>query len=51
MRLPDEAVGRDRPHTPVYRLFPEANVVLHVHTVNATVLSRIEKATRWRCRV
>ena len=30
-------------HTPVYRLFPEANVVLHVHTVNATVLSRIEK--------
>ncbi len=37
-------------HTLVYRLFPEANVVLHVHTVNATVLSRIEKATRWRCR-
>ncbi|WNJ78059.1 methylthioribulose 1-phosphate dehydratase [Cedecea neteri] len=30
-------------HTLVYRLFPEANVVLHVHTVNATVLSRIEK--------
>lgn len=32
-------------HTPVYRLFPEANVVLHVHTVNATVLSRIESDT------
>lgn len=30
-------------HTLVYRLFPEANAVLHVHTVNATVLSRIEK--------
>lgn len=30
-------------HTLVYRLFPETNVVLHVHTVNATVLSRIEK--------
>lgn len=29
-------------HTLIYRLFPEANVVLHVHTVNATVLSRIE---------
>lgn len=28
----------------MYRLFPEANVVLHVHTVNATVLSRIEKS-------
>lgn len=32
-------------HTLVYRLFPEANVVLHVHTVNATVLSRIESDT------
>lgn len=31
-------------HTLVYRQFPEANVVLHVHTVNATVLSRIEKS-------
>ncbi|WP_318390721.1 methylthioribulose 1-phosphate dehydratase [Enterobacter sp.] len=31
-------------HTLIYRLFPEANVVLHVHTVNATVLSRIEKS-------
>ena len=29
-------------HTLVYRLFPEANVVLHVHTVHATVLSRLE---------
>lgn len=32
-----------RLHTLIYRLFPEANAVLHVHTVNATVLSRIEK--------
>jgi methylthioribulose-1-phosphate dehydratase len=30
-------------HTLIYRLFPEANAVLHVHTVNATVLSRVEK--------
>jgi len=30
-------------HTLVYRLFPQANAVLHVHTVNATVLSLIEK--------
>ncbi|MBV7404000.1 methylthioribulose 1-phosphate dehydratase [Enterobacter sp. ENT03] len=32
-------------HTLIYRLFPEANAVLHVHTVNATVLSRVEKST------
>ncbi|MGU3413397.1 methylthioribulose 1-phosphate dehydratase [Enterobacteriaceae bacterium C34A] len=31
-------------HTLIYRLFPEAGAVLHVHTVNATVLSRIEKS-------
>lgn len=31
-------------HTLIYRLFPQANAVLHVHTVNATVLSRVEKA-------
>lgn len=30
-------------HTLIYRLFPEANVVLHTHTVNATVLSRVEE--------
>lgn len=30
-------------HTLIYRLFPQANAVLHVHTVNATVLSRIVK--------
>lgn len=30
-------------HTLIYRLFPQANAVLHVHTVNATVLSRVEK--------
>lgn len=33
-------------HTLIYRLFPEANAVLHVHTVNATVLSRIEQSTQ-----
>ena len=32
-------------HTLIYRLFPQANAVLHVHTVNATILSRIEKST------
>ena len=32
-------------HTLIYRLYPEANAVLHVHTVNATVLSRVEKLT------
>ncbi|MET3702360.1 methylthioribulose 1-phosphate dehydratase [Citrobacter sp. UYEF32] len=31
-------------HTLIYRLFPNANAVLHVHTVNATVLSRVERA-------
>ncbi|PSN09426.1 methylthioribulose 1-phosphate dehydratase [Siccibacter turicensis] len=31
-------------HTLIYRLFPEAHAVLHVHTVNATVLSRLESA-------
>lgn len=30
-------------HTLLYRLFPDAGAVLHIHTVNATVLSRIEK--------
>lgn len=29
-------------HTMIYRLYPEVNTVLHVHTVNATVLSRLE---------
>ncbi|WP_029684915.1 methylthioribulose 1-phosphate dehydratase [Tatumella saanichensis] len=29
-------------HTLIYRLFPQANAVLHVHTANATVLSRLE---------
>ena len=29
-------------HTLIYRLYPQAGAVLHVHTVNATVLSRIE---------
>ncbi|ANI83950.1 methylthioribulose 1-phosphate dehydratase [Kosakonia oryzae] len=31
-------------HTLIYRLYPQANAVLHVHTVNATVLSRVEKS-------
>lgn len=31
-------------HTLIYRLDPDANAVLHVHTVNATVLSRVEKS-------
>ncbi|NUL35987.1 methylthioribulose 1-phosphate dehydratase [Kosakonia sacchari] len=31
-------------HTLIYRLYPDANAVLHVHTVNATVLSRVEKS-------
>ncbi|GAA3543244.1 methylthioribulose 1-phosphate dehydratase [Zobellella aerophila] len=30
-------------HTLIYRLLPEAGVVLHTHSVNATVLSRAEK--------
>lgn len=30
-------------HTLIYRLFPEAGAVLHTHTVNSTVLSRVEK--------
>lgn len=30
-------------HTLIYRLFPDAGAVLHTHTVNATVLSRVEK--------
>ncbi|MGG5835339.1 methylthioribulose 1-phosphate dehydratase [Huaxiibacter chinensis] len=30
-------------HTLIYRLFPDVNAVLHVHTVNATVLSRLIK--------
>lgn len=29
-------------HTLIYRLFPEVGAVLHTHTVNATVLSRVE---------
>ncbi len=29
-------------HTLIYRLYPESKTVLHVHTVNATVLSRLE---------
>lgn len=32
-------------HTLIYRLFPEAGAVLHTHTVNSTVLSRVEKGS------
>lgn len=32
-------------HTLIYRLFPDAGAVLHTHTVNSTVLSRVEKGT------
>lgn len=35
-------------HTLIYRLFPDARAVLHVHTVNATVLSRVEKSGELR---
>lgn len=31
-------------HTLIYRLFPEATAVLHTHSVNATVLSRLERS-------
>lgn len=31
-------------HTLIYRLFPQADAILHTHTVNATVLSRVEKS-------
>lgn len=30
-------------HTLIYRLFPDAGAVLHTHTINSTVLSRVEK--------
>lgn len=30
-------------HTLIYRLYPEAGAILHTHSVNATVLSRVEK--------
>ncbi|WP_333610113.1 methylthioribulose 1-phosphate dehydratase [Pantoea piersonii] len=35
-------------HTLIYRLFPDAGAVLHTHTVNATVLSRVEKGSALR---
>lgn len=30
-------------HTLIYRLYPQINAVLHTHSVNATVLSRVER--------
>ncbi|CRX97340.1 methylthioribulose-1-phosphate dehydratase [Yersinia enterocolitica] len=30
-------------HTLLYRLYPEINAVLHTHSVNATVLSRVAR--------
>lgn len=35
-------------HTLIYRLFPEAGAVLHTHSVNSTVLSRLEKSALLR---
>lgn len=29
-------------HTLIYRLYPQVNAILHTHSVNATVLSRLE---------
>lgn len=46
-RLPSAETGL---HTLIYRLYPQAGAVLHVHTVNATVLSRIEKSPALRLR-
>ncbi|EJL91250.1 methylthioribulose 1-phosphate dehydratase [Pantoea sp. GM01] len=31
-------------HTLIYRLFPQAGAVLHTHSVNSTVLSRVEQS-------
>lgn len=31
-------------HTLIYRLYPEVTAILHTHSVNATVLSRVEKS-------
>ncbi|HAU5563873.1 TPA: methylthioribulose 1-phosphate dehydratase [Serratia fonticola] len=35
-------------HTLIYRLFPQAGAVLHTHTVNSTVLSRVERGSALR---
>ncbi|AVJ16412.1 methylthioribulose 1-phosphate dehydratase [Serratia sp. JUb9] len=35
-------------HTLLYRLYPQVNAVLHTHSVNATVLSRVEKGSALR---
>ncbi len=32
-------------HTLIYRLFPDAGAVLHTHSVNATVLSRVARGS------
>jgi methylthioribulose-1-phosphate dehydratase len=31
-------------HTLIYRLYPQVTAILHTHSVNATVLSRVEKS-------
>ncbi|MFC0228888.1 methylthioribulose 1-phosphate dehydratase [Serratia aquatilis] len=31
-------------HTLIYRLYPQIGAILHTHSVNATVLSRVEKS-------
>lgn len=33
-------------HTLIYRLYPQIGAVLHTHSVNATVLSRVESSER-----
>ncbi|MEI7189531.1 methylthioribulose 1-phosphate dehydratase [Dickeya dianthicola] len=40
-RMPSAETGL---HTLLYRLFPAVGAVLHTHSVNATVLSRVEKS-------
>ncbi|WP_337264141.1 MULTISPECIES: methylthioribulose 1-phosphate dehydratase [unclassified Serratia (in: enterobacteria)] len=39
-RIPSAETGL---HTLIYRLYPQVTAVLHTHSVNATVLSRVEK--------
>lgn len=31
-------------HTLIYRLYPQVGAILHTHSINATVLSRVEKS-------
>ncbi|AHG21335.1 methylthioribulose-1-phosphate dehydratase [Chania multitudinisentens RB-25] len=40
-RIPSAETGL---HTLIYRLYPQVTAILHTHSVNATVLSRVEKS-------